>query len=110
MDLFARYQVAITAAQTAFSGVVGAHTDEHIFTLKDAVFDALSDFSQAVDDADLKQVLARAAIEVHLFPVGQEHWREELIDKIGSAINTGFHVSSFMEHEIEINDPVAMAA
>lgn len=86
----------ITAAQATFQKVAEKASNADLFKLKDATFDAISQFAQTTDDKDLSQLLARAAIEVHLFPTRGPDWHASLIEKINGAIAAAFQVAAFM--------------
>jgi|TARA_Y100000815_G_scaffold206355_1_gene190223 hypothetical protein len=93
---FETFQGNISAVQSAFNALDGNKTDKDLYDLKDGTFDAISRLSEAMPDADLKQLLARAAVDVHLFPIGREGWQESLIETVEFAIATCFQTIAFL--------------
>lgn len=99
------FQNSIRAAQNEFNSKPELK-DEDILALKDTVFDEISTLSRSTADRDISQLLAQTAINLHLFPVRQEGWREELLEKISTSIANAFQVIAF----ITIGDETALAA
>jgi hypothetical protein len=95
------FEDKIQRVQSAFKAVEEKAKDADLFALKDGVFDAISGLSDTMADPDLKQLLARTAIDIHLFPTQRDGWKSDLIDAVEFAIATAFQTIAFQIETVE---------